>query len=401
LPARYLVGVLLIVVAAVVMVLLLPLLQVLFLAFLISFLIFLPARALKRRTRLPYALIIAVFFLALFGLLIYALLTLIPNLINAFSSLWLAVQARYDQLAAQLSTAAPANGMVTIAGVPVDVSASLPALQQLIAGQSGGSGLALKDILAVFGQLAGGVLGVAGSLFSSVSGFVSMIFSALIIALFLLIDLPVSSGFLTDWVPDHYSREITLLFARLDGIWLRFFKAEIIIGSIIALGDLVIFVLLGVPFPVPLAILMGTLGLIPTIGGLLAGIPVIIVNLLLGSTRFTGLDPLTFAVIVAIVVGVYNQTIYTFISPRISGAAVHLPAVAIVVGVLAALAVLGILGAVLIVPIMGSLRLFLHFALFKLSLRDPYPDEAAPPNEIPGFFSQMLYVKPSTRRNSR
>jgi predicted PurR-regulated permease PerM len=108
LPAHYFIGVLLIVLAAVMILLLLPLLEVLFLAFLISFLIFLPTRALKRRTRLPYALIIAVFFLALFGLLIYALLTLIPNLINAFSSMWLTVQERYDQLAAQLSTAVPA-----------------------------------------------------------------------------------------------------------------------------------------------------------------------------------------------------------------------------------------------------------------------------------------------------
>jgi predicted PurR-regulated permease PerM len=91
LPARYLVAVLLLLLAAMTVLLLLPLLQVLLLAFLISFLIFIPARALKRRARLPYSLIIAVFFLVMFGLLACALLTLIPGLIIAFNSMWTSV----------------------------------------------------------------------------------------------------------------------------------------------------------------------------------------------------------------------------------------------------------------------------------------------------------------------
>jgi predicted PurR-regulated permease PerM len=400
LPARYLVAIVLILLGIVTLVLLLPLLQVLFLAFLISFLIFIPTRALRRRTRLPYALIIAVFFLALFGLLACALLNLIPSLINAFSSMWTSVQIRYDQLAAQLSAAPTSNGVVSIAGIPVDLSAIMPALQQFVAGQpaSGGAGLPLSDIIAVLGQLAGGIVGLAGSVFNSVAGLVAMLFSALIIALFLLIDLPVSSGILTDWVPPQYSREITLLFARLDQIWLRFFKAEVVIGLIIGLGNFVIFLLLGVPYPLPLAIIMGTIGLIPTIGGILAAIPIVIVCTLFGSTRLLELDPLIFTLIVVIASVVYNQLIYTFVAPRISGAAVHLPAVAVVVGVLAALTLVGILGALLVVPIMGSIRLFVNFALAKLALRDPYPADEAPPAEIPGFFSQLLYVKPSVKR---
>ncbi len=402
LPARYLVAVLLLLLAAVAVLLLLPLLQVLFLAFLISFLIFIPARALQRRTRLPYSLIVAVFFLVMFGLLACALLNLIPGLINAFNNTWASVQSRYDQLAVQLSAAPPANGVVSIAGIPVDLSAIMPALQQFVTGQpAGGAGLPLGDILAALGRLAGDLLGLAGSIFNSVAGLVALLFSSLIIALFLLIDLPVSSGILTDWVPPQYSREITLLFAQLDQIWLGFFKAEVVIGLIIGLGNFVIFLILGVPHPLPLAIIMGTIGLIPTIGGILAAIPIVFVCLLLGSTTLTGLDPLTFTLLVVITSVVYNQLIYTFVSPRISGAAVHLPAVVVVVGVLAALALAGILGALLVVPIIGSVRLFVRFALSKLALRDPYPDDAASPAEIPGFFSQMLYVKPSTKRGER
>ncbi len=141
LPARYLVAIMLLLLGALTMLLLLPLLQVLFLAFLISFLIFIPARALRRRSRLPYPLIIVLFFLLILGVLIYALLAVIPSLLNTFSTMWSAVQTRYDQLVAQLSTAPPADGLVTIAGVPINLSSIMPALQQLIAGQpaSGGS----------------------------------------------------------------------------------------------------------------------------------------------------------------------------------------------------------------------------------------------------------------------
>ncbi len=397
LPARYFVGVLLLLLAALSVLFLLPLLQVLFLAFLISFLLFIPARALGSRTRLPYALIVVLFFLLIVGLLICALLAVIPSLLNTFNSLWSTVQTRYDQLAAQLSAAQPVDSVVTIAGIPIDLSAIRPALQQLIAGQSanGGAGLNLSQIAAVLGQLVNSILGLAGSVFNSVAGLIAMFFSALIIAFFFLIDLPVSSGILTDWVPPQYSREITLLFARLDRIWLHFFKAEIVIGLIIGVGHFVIFLVLGVPYALPLALISGTIGLIPTVGGILVLIPIVIVCLLLGSMTLTGLDPLTFTLLVVIASLIYSQIIYTFVSPKISGAAVKLPAVAVVVGVLAALAVFGIVGALLVVPLMGSVRLFLHFALSKLSLRDPYPEDAAPPAEIPGFFSQMLYVKSS------
>ena len=396
LPARYLAAVMLLLLVALGALFLLPLLEVLFLAFLISFLLFIPARALGRRTLLSYSLIVVLFFLVLLGLLICALLNVIPALLNAFHNMWSAVQTRYDQLVAQLSAPPqPADNLVTIAGIPIDISSIRPALQQLIAGTpaTDGAVLQLSDMIAVLNRLASGVLGLAGNVFNSVAGLIALFFSALIIAFFFLIDLPVSSGILTDWVPPHYSREITLLFAQFDRIWLNFFKAEIVIGLIIGVGNFVIFLLLGVPHALPLAIIIGTIGLIPTVGGVLDAIPIVLVCLLLGSTRFTDLDPLIFTLVVVIASVAYNQTIYTLVAPKISGAAVKLPAVAVVVGVLAALAVFGILGAILIVPILGSLRLFLRFALSKLSLRDPYPDEAEPLADIPGFFSQMLYVK--------
>ena len=403
-PARYFVGVLLVLLAVLGVLFLLPLLHVLFLTFLISFLLFIPARALVRRTRLPYPLIIALFFLLILGLLIYGLVTAIPTVQNTFLEMWTAVEHGYDDLAVQLSTARPVDGVISIAGIQIDSGALLPVLKQLVTGRAAAANngaLNFTQIAGVLGQLAGNILGLTGSVFNSLAGLITMFFSGLAISFFLLIDLPVSGGILTDWVPSQYGREITLLLARLDRLWLNFFKAEVMIGLIIGAGSFVIFLALGVRFALPLAIIIGTIGLIPTIGGILAVIPVVIVCLLLGSTAITSLDHVTFALLVVIAYLIYSQIIYTFISPKIAGRAVQLPAVAVIVGVLAALAVFGILGALLVVPIMGSVRLFLHFALSKLALRDPYPAEVDPPTEIPGFFSQMLYVKSPVKRGRR
>ncbi len=76
-------------------------------------------------------------------------------------------------------------------------------------------------------------------------------------------------------MPAPYRREITLLFAKLDHLWLNFFKAEVVIGLLTGSVDFVVMWLWGMPGALPLAIIAGTIGLIPTIGGFLAAIPVV------------------------------------------------------------------------------------------------------------------------------
>ncbi len=394
LPARYVAGMFLAVLGGVGILLLLPLLDVLLLAFLIAFLIFIPGRAITRRTRLPYPLTIILLFLLFGFVFICALVNILPQLIESFKQLWLSTQTSYDQLVARLQTYQSQSGATQIAGIPVDLNALVPALRQWIAQPGGAEGAPLLSQIAnALSTAAGSLLSFAGQLFSSVAGLIGLLCASAVIAFFMLIDLPVSGGVLSSWVPPQYSREVTLLFAKLDHIWLNFFKAQVLIGCLIGASDFVVLSLWGVPGALPLAIIAGTIGLIPIVGGLLAAIPTIIVCLINGSTRFVDMDHLTFTLLVLVTLLLVNQTIYTFIAPRISGAAVSIPAAAVVVGVMIGIAVAGILGALLVAPTIGSLRLFSHYLLSKIELREPYPDEAAPPPDHLGFFTQMLYVK--------
>jgi predicted PurR-regulated permease PerM len=378
------------VLGAVGILLLLPLLQMLFLAFLIAFLMFLPASALTRRFHLPYRLTVLLSFLGLGLVFSCALVNIIPRLIESFDQLGKSTQASYEQIVAQLQTMAAQGGTLTVVGIPIDMTA----VRQFLTGQSP-DGLQLTQIANVLGQFSNDFLSLAGRVFSGVAGLISLIFAAAIIALFLLIDLPGSQGVMTDWVPAPYRREITLLFAKLDRLWLAFFKAEVVIGLLIGSVDFVVMWLWGVPGALPLAIIAGTIGLIPTIGGFLAAIPVMVVCLLNGSTQLVAVDHALFTLVVLASLLVVNQVIYSVISPRISSAAVSVPAAVVVVGVLLGLTIAGILGALLVVPIIGSLRLFVNYILAKIALREPFPDEETPTRQA-GFFSQVLYVKQSS-----
>ena len=390
LPTRYLAGIFLLLLGAVGILLLLPLLQLLFLAFLIAFLMFLPARALTQRFHLPYRLTVLLLFLGLGLLFGCALVNIIPRLIESFDQLGKSTQSSYEQFITQLQTSAAQGGTLTVAGIPVDVTA----VRQFLTGQSP-SGAQLAQIAGALGQFGNVVLTLAGGVFSGVAGLIGLIFTATIIAFFLLIELPGSQGVMTDWVPAPYKREITLLFAKLDRLWLSFFKSEVVIGLLIGSVDFVVMWLWGVPGALPLAIIAGTIGLIPTIGGLLAALPVIAVCLIDGSTRLVGMEHVLFTLVVLVSLLVVNQIIFSFISPRISSAAVSVPAAVIVVGVLLGLSIAGILGALLVVPIIGSLRLFVNYVLSKIALREPFPGEE-PSTEQMGFFSQVLYVKQSS-----
>lgn len=389
LPARYLAFVFLVVLGAVGILLLLPLLQMLFLAFLIAFLMFLPASALTRRFHLPYRLTVLLLFLGLGLIFSCALVNIIPRLIESFDQLGKSTQASYEQFVAQLQTMAAQGGTLTVVGIPIDMTA----VRQFLTGKSP-DGLQLTQIANVLGQFGNDLLSLAGSVFSGVAGLISLIFAATIIALFLLIDLPGSQGVMTDWVPAPYRREITLLFAKLDRIWLNFFRAEAVIGLLMGSVDFVVMWLWGVTGVLPLAIIAGTIGLIPTIGGFLAAIPVVVVCLINGSTRLVAMDHVLFTLVVLASLLVVNQVIFSVISPRISSGAVSVSAAVVVVGVLLGLTIAGILGALLVTPIIGSLRLFAKYLLTKIALREPFPDEETP-TEQAGFFSQVFYVKQS------
>jgi predicted PurR-regulated permease PerM len=377
-PLRYGAGIVLIAICVAGLLLVLPLLQIILLSFLIAFIMFIPSRALSRRTRLPYGLSVVVSFLIAAAIVIGLMLLLLPELWRMLGSIKASIQQTYSQLAA--AQADPTlNSTAQIAGVTISTNDLVLLLQRLLP-------VSAADLLAA-------VAHVMFGMFGNVAGLIAAIGTASVVALFFLIDLPISGGAMTNWVPRQYSREIALLFDKLDVLWLKFFRALIIIGVITGAASLGLFALFGMEGPLILAAVTATIGLIPVVGRILSILLIFTAALINGSTRFTGLDNLAFAILTIVAYLVVTQTIGTIVSPKLKGSAINVPTVAIVIGVMVGLVTAGIVGALLITPIMGSLRLFMQYALDKILLRDPYPGEPLPALQGEGFFSHMLYVK--------
>ncbi len=378
---RYGVGIVLIAICVAGLLLILPLLQLILLSFLIAFLMFIPSRALSRRSRLPYGLSVVVSFLVASAIVLGLALILLPEIRNLTANMMASLQQTYAQLLTPPENSVPPTTL-QVAGITFTASDLSSFLLQVLP----------QDVSALLADLAHVAFGVFGHL----AGLVAAIGTASVVALFFLIGLPISGGTMTNWIPVPYRREIALLFGKLDVLWLKFFRALVIIGLITAAASLALFMLFGISGPLMLAVATATIGMIPVVGRIFAILLIFLAALVNGSTRFPGLDHLAFAVLTIIAYLVMTQAIGTIVSPKLKGSAINVPVVAIVIGVMVGLTIAGIVGALLVAPIIGSLRVFMQYAIAKILLHEPYPGEEVLPLQEEGFFSHMLYVKKHT-----
>jgi predicted PurR-regulated permease PerM len=112
--------------------------------------------------------------------------------------------------------------------------------------------------------------------------------------------------------------------------------------------------------------------------------------LLLGSTVFTDMPNLTFALLVLLINVVITQLTYNFLALPIVGRFVKLPTVVVLVGVMVGVALGSIALAFLAVPILSTLTTVGGYILSKIARREPFPSEEVPDPPEEGFFSQLL-----------
>lgn len=121
------------------------------------------------------------------------------------------------------------------------------------------------------------------------------------------------------------------------------------IAGTAGLATFIALVAIGVPYAVPLAVLMGFFDLIPLVGATIAGV---IIALVAAVTSFpTGL----LAWIVFLVI--YQQVENNLLQPFIQRRAVALHPLFVIVAVLMGASLLGVLGALLAIPVAASLQI--------------------------------------------
>jgi predicted PurR-regulated permease PerM len=192
------------------------------------------------------------------------------------------------------------------------------------------------------GKAASGLVGIATSAFN-----VFMLgFSVLFMTLFLVKDLP------------NYRSALSSLQGNASAVrWYRIVDEIITMTSRYMIGNIVISiicgtiygttaVILGLPYPLALAVIAGILDMIPNVGSLIAGIIIGVVALSVSTTA---------VIVFVIVILVYQQFENYVLQPTIIGKAADLSGFLVILSVLVWGALFGVVGAIVGVPITAAI----------------------------------------------
>ncbi len=192
------------------------------------------------------------------------------------------------------------------------------------------------------------VLGIAGGFFSA---FI-ICFTLIFICVFLLSDMPnLKRALASVLMPGEAERWLSV-WERVTNSISRWAIGVVVIATIAGMTQGLTAWLLGSSFAVALGVIAGLLDMIPNIGATIAG--VILVPTLWAE------EGLTAAIIMLVVLLVYQQIENNVLTPKIQGKAVNLSGFFIIVAVTLFGALLGVLGALTAVPLAATIQIFVQ-----------------------------------------
>ena len=190
---------------------------------------------------------------------------------------------------------------------------------------------------------------------ASLANIVMCVGFALVIAYWMLVDLPKLGREANRLISDRYREDAQMLHLTVTRVVGGYLKATLIQCFIIGVACGIMFALLGVPSPGALAVITGLLNIIPIVGpwlgGALAFVASVIVNPLIGVASLIGTI-------------IIQQVVYTFVSPRLMGNSVDIhPALTFIAlmagsGIGAAMSGLvgALVGALLSIPLVAIMK---------------------------------------------
>ena len=392
---RQLLTVILLIAGVFMLTLLAPVLPMLTVAFMITFVMFFPSRSLARRTPIPYSISVIILYALMIVMIVLAILLLTPTLIAGINNLIASLQQGYNDLIVSLQALRPQDAVLDVVGIPVDLSELVRTAQGLLLNGITTSTrgfllptslptatpvqqVALNDIINQILPLFGPVSQTVTSAIGTVTGFIGSFLLALFVSFLVLLDIPLTQKAISRSVPSSYHREFALLVHKIAHVWNGFFKGQVLIGFAIGVLTFIQLSAMGIGNTFILAVITGLISLIPTIGGIIALVPLSLIPLIQGSQT---LPQVPHGIMALLVVGInllITQVIWNLIAPKVLGDALDLPLPVIIVGVFIGAAAGGVLGAFLVAPIMATMRVLIAYGWNKINLQDPYPGEQEP-----------------------
>jgi predicted PurR-regulated permease PerM len=185
----------------------------------------------------------------------------------------------------------------------------------------------------------------------------------LVLTLYLLASADDLARAAASWMPPAHRERWIELGRGASTLLAAYVRARVVASTFVAAGYWLAFHLMDVPRALLLALLGGVFNLIPTVGPLIAAVPVLFVTAFAGLSKVVG---------VAIVMIVVQQIEGNVIGPLVEGRFVRLPAAVVVVVVALGNALLGVPGMFVAVPIAAVARLALD-VFYRRTWEAPEP----------------------------
>jgi len=195
---------------------------------------------------------------------------------------------------------------------------------------------------------ASAALGLAGTVANAVFETITVLF----LTLFLLLELPSIGRSVVSLLPPEQADTAIRMQGEISSTVARYVATNIAVSIFAGLVTWISLLILGVPFALVLALLMGLFDLLPLIGATLGGTIVVLVATITVSV--------TAGVIMIIVLVVYQQTENHLVQPIVMRRSVAVSPLIVILSVLVGAALLGILGALLAIPVAGSIQIALR-----------------------------------------
>lgn len=189
------------------------------------------------------------------------------------------------------------------------------------------------------------VIGVAGEAFAVAIALFTVTFTAL----FFLTDSSSLKGAAASVMPPDEAARWLGVWDRITETVSRWAIGVVIIATIAGVTQGLTAYLLGSSFALALGLIAGFLDMIPNIGATIAGFVL--------SLTLLAEEGLTAAIVMLVVVLVYQQVENSILTPTIQGKATNISAFFVIVGVTIFGALLGVLGALVAVPVTATIQI--------------------------------------------
>ena len=206
----------------------------------------------------------------------------------------------------------------------------------------------LADLRKQLGDLVGNLFSASGQIAVSAAGFLAALATVLTLTFFLILG---SERYVNAGVGLFSERHQPLLRRILEqaaGAVSGYISGNLAISVICGVTTFVVLLILGMPYPAPLALLVALLDLIPLVGATLGGALLVIVGLFVEPWK---------AVVLLIFVLVYQQVESNLLQPLVYSQAVQLNGLVILIAMLVGGQLLGIPGALLAIPVAEIIRI--------------------------------------------